>query len=652
MRSCICWTPVRPGGRRCASTDSPQSELHIPSPEPCVNGTLDGVRAGGVSTLMGGMSPNGIAGPACEPRATLTASAAGEELGGDRCNALGAANDGNTCSAGRSLSAAYKQEWKENRKAVECRYACASITSPQRAPGSPETFTTPLGLYTAFSGAAGPPLAMEQQQPRARSPLPERPDDGAPAPSSLRGMQQRLARRLQSPLPDDDGDNDVIVHCARAELMECGEGQEAEERDAGCGLGAPESRLGEGPQVSPGATEKNTMVPVPPKKQPAVRSPSPRFLAACSNPLQEAEATERVERGKLCSPAACPVPHSSGAGPTDVAAPGHRPAAEACEPRRRPPAAPDVEWPQEPAADALTVVDIAVSPDTSALELVDWHVLVEESVTLDLTVGSEGTEEALPPPARGFEGPPLPTTAACGREHNVDNAPSLPTPTAAAEEEEEATRLHSQSPQRRDATRPPPSARSDSVASPRSWPPSIHPIDNSSFEKACDEEDFEVLRRESALKSLLARLAVNKDHHIHGGGSGEVRGKASPPPPSPPSPPPRAEVRGAFVPQDETPQFELAPLLLVVELCRALRPFARRLLLLLVQESGGGASVACEACAELANSILEEEGVRRVRATRHLCRSIAALGGSDAAEGDMLPYSIFLTGVLQLAGDA
>ncbi|RNF03646.1 hypothetical protein TraAM80_05586 [Trypanosoma rangeli] len=664
MRKCIFWTPVRPGERRRASIGSPQSELHIPSPGPCGKGTVGLVRIDGEVPLMGDMSSNSVIDSACEPRATLAPLAASNKLGGEHRNALSAVHGNDARSAERNLSVTYEKERNGNMKEVACRYTCALTSSPKRTLASTDTVATPVELYTLFCRAAElPPPAMEQQQqqqqPRVRSPIPERPDTEAPVSTFSRGPQRWLGRRLKSPMPDEDNDYDVTVSCGSEKLLVRGEKQGNQKRDEECGQSILVSCSDKRLQDSAHVTAENTVASVPPKKPPVMRSPLPRFLGASSTPL-DWEARQHIEGGKWCSPDTASVRHRSRADPTCAASVGHHPAAETCEPCQQSAVTSAFELralPEEPPGDALTVVDIDLSPDTSAPELVDWHVLVEESITLDLTVGSEEVEEAPQQPVRCLESPFLPTNAGCGGVHNVDNSRSFSTlPASAAStvlvaEEKEAMRLSPQSPQQWEATWPLPLDSRDSVAYQTLWPPSTQPMDSNSFGSACDEEEFGVIRHSSPLKSVLARLAANKDHHLHGGGGGEVRSTASPLP-SPPltSVSSTAEMQGSLSHQRKTHQFDLAPLPLVVELCRALLPFARRLLLLLAQESGGSAGVVCEVCAEVANSILEAEGVRHVRATRHLCRTIAVLGGADALDDSALPYAIFVASLLQLAG--
>ncbi|ESL08718.1 hypothetical protein TRSC58_03575 [Trypanosoma rangeli SC58] len=662
MRKCILWTPVRPGERRPASTDSPQSELHIPSPGPCGTGTIGVVRVDGEVPLMGHMSSNSVIDSVCESQATLTLLAASDELDGEHRNALSAAYGNTARSAERNLLVTYEKKGNGNRKEVACRYTCALTSSPKRTLASTETVATPLELYTVpYRAGELPPPAMEQQQQqsRARSPIPERPDTEAPASTFLRGPQRWLGRRLKSPMPDEDSDYDVTISCV-SEKLRVWEGMQGDEkRDGECGLNILASCFDERLQDSAHVTAENTVASVPPRKPLVMRSPLPRFIGASSTPL-DGEARQHIEGGKRCDADTASVRHRSRADSTCAAFVGHHPAADTCEPCKQSPVAPAFELralSREPPGEALTVVDIDISPDTSAPELVDWHVLVEESITLDLTVGSEEVKEAQQQPVRCLESYFFPTTTGCGGGHKVDNSRSLSTlpaseaSTVPAAEEEETMRLSPQSPQRQEATRPLPLDSRDSVACQTLWSPSIHPMDSNCFGSACGEEEFGVIRHESPLKSLLARLAANKDHHLHGGGVSEVRGTASPLP----SPPPlsvssTAEMQGSLVHQHKTRQFDLAPLSLVVELCRALLPFARRLLLLLAQESGGSAGVECEVCAEVANSILEAEGVRHVRATRHLCRSIAVLGGADAVDGDTLSYATFVASLLQLAG--
>ncbi|EAN88391.1 hypothetical protein TcCL_ESM02961 [Trypanosoma cruzi] len=660
MSDRIFWTPIRLDERRHYITDTPQSELHIPSPAPpCGERGGDDTRIGGRAPRMEEINPNCVIDftrdATAASRAKLTS--ANVELAGECINRPNSVYEKKTPGAERLFPATCKREGNENREDAVCLHACASTSFLQRAFGDTEASATPHELYTDFCSAAGSPQDkkndLEKQQiPRVQSPIPERPEDEMTVSTSMRGLHQRLGRRITSPLPDDDDDG--AVKCAKSMLMRRENEPGGEGKCGRYGLDAqlfsPDVRL----QVSLPVPGSYTRVPRPPRKKSAKYSPPPRFISARSLPLVEEEQRKHADEWEQRDPVASPVYCNLGAVFTRVDFVGQQSAAELCGPRLSPllPPAKLHELPRESQGRDKTVDEIAISPDTSAPELVDWHVLMEESIILDLTVGSEGVDEGMPLLVRSLESPLLTTNKGWGGGDNVDGTQSISTPHEAAAEEEETMLLHSQSPLQRNATGSPPSRGSDVVVYPTSLPPSISPMESNSFDDECDEDGFKGVRREAALQKLLGRLAAKNDNRLQGGGVSEFWGKLPFSFSSPMLSSPISEKNGSLTHHLETRHSVLAPLWLVVELCRALRPFARRLLLMLAQESGGRADVLCDTCAEVVNSILEAEGVCHVRASRNLCRSIASIGSTDATDGhELLSYANFVAGVMQLAGD-
>ncbi|EKF38585.1 hypothetical protein MOQ_001210 [Trypanosoma cruzi marinkellei] len=663
----IFWTPIRLDEQRHYITDTPQSELHIPSPAPpCGERGGDDTRINGGAPRMEEMNPNFVIDFARDATAASRGklTSANNELGGDCLNRSNNVHENNKPGAERLSPVTCKRERNENKEDVACPHACASTPFLQRAFGDTEASATPHELYTDFCSAAGSPQDKQndlekQQHPRVQSPIPERPEDEMTVSTSMRGLHQRLGRRITSPLPDDDDDDNGAVKCEKSILMRRENETGGEEKFGKYILDAqfpcPDARL----QVPPLVPERYTRVPRPPMKKSVNYSPPPRFIASRPLPLVEEEEEHEkkyVDEWEERVPVACPVYCNSGAVLTSVDSVGQHSAAELSGPRRSPLVAPaDLHELQRELQDREKTLDeIAVSLDTSAPELVDWQVLKEESILLDLTVGSEGVDEGMPLLVRSLECPLLPTdTGGGGGDDNADGTQSISIPhEVAAEEEEAVMMMHSQSPLQRDTTGSPLPRSCDIVVYPTSLPPSITPMESNSFDDECDEDGFGGAGREAALQKLLSRLAATNDNRIQGGGVGEIRGtfsfSSSPPMLSSPI----AEKNGSLTHHQETRHLGLAPLWLVVELCRALRPFARRLLLMLAQESGGRADVLCDACAEVVNSILEAEGVSHVRASRNLCRSIAAIGSTDTTDGhEMLSYANFVAGVMQLAGD-
>ncbi|KEG06107.1 hypothetical protein DQ04_15911020, partial [Trypanosoma grayi] len=200
---------------------------------------------------------------------------------------------------------------------------------------------------------------------------------------------------------------------------------------------------------------------------------------------------------------------------------------------------------------------------------------------------------------------------------------------------------------------PPLSRSCDSVASSASWPPSVASVGDSLLE---DGADVRAVQRDVTLRSLLDTLAASAacssvpERVLHPllpaaavtTAGGVVLASAQ-----------QHESHESGAAASASAQQTLLPL--AVELCRVVRPFARRLLLLLTQESGGHASVTPNTCAEAVNCVLESEGVRGVRATRRLCRHIAVMHGVLEDEGqrnETVPYASFVASVVQLAEEA
>ncbi|ORC84868.1 uncharacterized protein TM35_000401350 [Trypanosoma theileri] len=351
-----------------------------------------------------------------------------------------------------------------------------------------------------------------------------------------------------------------------------------------------------------------------------------------------------------------------------------------------------------------------VSPNTSVPVLVDWRAVVEESIVLDVNVDIEDDEEEddvngqdqdegriLPPPRNG-ERKLSKKKAWCGTPRSVDGslAPN--------------DNHHHNNPQQLQM--------STAQQSTLSWPPSVESVCETSVEGGesgnNDDADSLPLRPPSGMRQLLDVVAstANADTTVpttngtnrrissssssasrrSSAGSGTDHNhdndSANGCPPVAmlkPSSLLRGRMRTALTTEGGTKGRVKSPhrerrseshslqISLAVELCHAVRPFAQRLLLLLLRESDGGAFVYADACAEAVNSILESEGIRSVRATENLCRYIIAStsnngsissgssstnnnsntnitnnGGDEGNDVNKIPYGDFVAGIMQL----
>lgn len=622
--------------RQHSLSDTPLSQLDIFSPVSHDNASNDS-RRGSVALRVDARISNDDIPCTCEtpdaPRAASPSLASDRKSGGN-FQRLNDTDVKTSDCAGRYMVVAcgHGERGKKGTEESSCEFV-ASFPASQTFVGS-ETFGTPQESCTELCGTTGPSQTTvnderqgqngegeRQLQGRMFSPDPVRSRYQTTVSFSLRGSRRRPCRRLTSPLPD--GEADVNTAKTRQEKDEVGGTDDLETSRF------LRERTGDSSHIV--CNDRRTVV-VSPEQRSFKCLPSPCSPCTGLGLLGDERQKHPNER---CVVHTCPVNDFSGLMVLSAPSADCRLREGVYQSQNFPllePTEPDAPS-SEQQRQYLMTDDTATDFESSTPKLVDWQVVMEESITLDLAVESEGAEVKTQGPF-GDVGKFVLANVGCETKPDIHDVPlpSLPLPP-----------LPHSLPQQRTTYSPLSCSRDSSVCA-RSWPPSIEFVDDRSMGDG-DDGSGEIASRDIVLRGLLTSLAANnRSGSAHG-----VRVAVPSPLSSSSSSRSSEEIDATSAQLEGASEFAATPFALVVEVCRAVRAFARKLLLLLVKESGGGATVSIDTCAEIVNRILEAEGVRNVRATRCLCRSIVAMSGVCETDGDVVPYVDFVAGVMELA---